>query len=334
VGAALRGAGAFSSIGPTMRILKRLGLGLLAVLVLAYVALFIYAYWPSNEELPVSALARPEDRFITVDGVQLRYRAYGTPGADKPNVLLIHGFGNNLQSFREVAPRLADCCYVITIDLPGFGLSDKPIEHDYHNGPQARVMIDAARALGLVNPIYGGHSLGGAIALHAANADPEAGGLVLMNPGILSTGVSSIAKVTAPPLPRVFTKLFASRDFREQGLRSTFKNPELVTPAVIDDVMLAARSEGYMAGTSSMMTQYSTGEEIPMLAQVRVPTLIVWGNWDRNKPLSEADDLQSRIPGATLVRFDEAGHYVQEEQPEGVANAIREAALAWTAQRP
>jgi 4,5:9,10-diseco-3-hydroxy-5,9,17-trioxoandrosta-1(10),2-diene-4-oate hydrolase len=270
----------------------------------------------------VSRLAGPEDRFVTVNGLRLRYRAYGSPGPGRPNLLLIHGFANSLQSWRSLAPRLAACCYVIAVDLPGYGLSDKPVEHDYRNEPQARSMVGVAQALGLEHTVYVGHSLGGAIALRAALDDPRAGGLVLMNPGIITTGVPKIAQLTIPPLPRLSAKQFGNRAFRERFLKLSYVNPAIVTPQVIDDVMLGARSEGYLAGMTSLMKQYEEGGEIPLMHTVKVPTLICWGDRDRNKTLAEAEALRAGIPGAEIVHFANAGHYVHEEAAEGVANAI------------
>jgi pimeloyl-ACP methyl ester carboxylesterase len=313
-----------------MRIAKKLLLTLLALLGLLWGGLAAWAYWPTAAEVPVAELARAEDRFVEVDGLTLRYRSYGAAGPDRPALLLIHGFGNSLQSFRELAPRLAACCHAVAIDLPGYGLSSKPVDFDYHNGPQAAVMVRAARALGLDGVIYVGHSLGGAIALQAVVQDRDARGLVLLNPGIVTTGVPKIVQVTLPPLPRMSAKMFASREFRGDFLRKSYLNPALVTDAVIDDVMLAARSEGYMTGMTSLMQQYQEGEEIGLAARVRVPVLIPWGNQDRNKPPSEAQTLQQLLPGSTLIRFDSAGHYVHEEQPDGVAQAIE----AWLATLP
>ena len=66
------------------------------------------------------------------------------------------------------------------------------------------------------------------------------------------------------------------------------------------------------------------GEEIALAPQVKVPTLIPWGDRDRNKPLSEADGLQRMIPGSRLVHFADAGHYVHEEATLGVARAIED----------
>jgi pimeloyl-ACP methyl ester carboxylesterase len=316
------------------RILRQGILGLFALIALAYAAMVAYAYWPGPEEVPVIALAGPDDRFVTLDGVRLRYRTWGTPGAGRPNVLLVHGFANSLQSWRELGPRLAGEAYVVAVDLPGFGLSDKPVDFDYRNEPQARRMVAVARALALDRPVYAGHSLGGAIAMRAALADDDAGGLVLINPGILTTGVPKIVQYPIPPLPRLSAKQFGSRAFRERFLKLSYVRPEIVTPEVVDEVMLAARSEGYMAGTTALMKQYEEGGEIPLLDRIGVPTLIVWGNEDRNKLPSEADDLVSRIPRAELVRVPGAGHYVHEEAPDAVAEAMRQALARWRDVRP
>jgi pimeloyl-ACP methyl ester carboxylesterase len=310
-----------------MRIVRRILWGLLGTVVIGWLALTAYAYWPGEPERPVAELAQPEDRFVDVEGLRLRYREYGEAGPARPDLLLIHGFANSLQSWRELAPRLAGDAHVVAIDMPGYGLSAKPVQHDYHNGPQAEVMVAAARALGLRNPVYVGHSLGGAVALQAAVRDRDARGLVLLNPGIVTTGVPKIVQVTLPPLPRLSAKMFADRAFRERFLKTSYVRPEIVTPQVVDDVMLGARSEGYRAGMTSLMKQYAEGEEIALAAQVQVPVLIAWGNRDRNKALAEADQLQALLPGSELVRFDDAGHYVHEEAAEGVAAAMR----AWLA---
>ena len=305
-----------------MRILTLLLKGLAGLVVALWAGLAVWAYWPGEAEVPAAQLAAPGDRFVRVGDLDLRYRRWGSDDPARPTLLLIHGFGNSLQSFRLLGPALAACCNVVAIDLPGYGLSSKPVEHDYHNGPQAQVLVDAARALGLQDVIYAGHSLGGAIALHAVLRDPGARGLVLMNPGILSTGVPKIVQVTVPPLPRMSAKMFGSREFRGEFLRKSYVDPGIVTEQVIDDVMLAARSEGYMAGMTSLMQQYAEGEEIALAPRVGVPVLIPWGNEDRNKPRAEADALQRLLPGSVLVRIEGAGHYVHEEKPAAVARAI------------
>ena len=316
-----------------MRILRRIGVGLLTTVLALWALAAAWAYWPQPAGVPAARLAAPEDRFVDLDGLRLRYREYGRPGPGRPDLLLIHGFGNSLQSFRLLGPQLAACCHAVAIDMPGYGLSAKPATHDYHNGPQAAVLVRAAARLGLRGVIYVGHSLGGAVAMHAAVQDPAAAGLVLLNPGIISTGVPKIVQVSVPPLPRMSARLFANREFRGSFLRKSYVDPSLVTEQVIDDVMLGARTDDWYAGVTVLMGHYVEGEEIALAARVRVPTLIPWGNADRNKPPGEADELQRMLPGSTLVRFPAAGHYVHEEAAEGVARAIVSWLPATTAAR-
>lgn len=307
--------------------LRRISLWTLGVLFGLWALLMAYAYWPGEAEVPVTQLATSEDRFIRVGDTQLRYRRYGSAGSGRPQLLLIHGFANSLQSWRVAAPLLAECCDVIAVDMLGFGLSDKPADADYHNRAQAERVVVAAHALGQGNPVYVGHSLGGAIALQAAVLDRQARGLVLMNPGIISTGVPGIVQLSVPPLPRLSARMFGSRSFRADFLRKSYVNQGIVTDAVIDDLMLGARSQGYASGMTSMMKQYREGEEIALASRVRVPTLILWGDQDRNKPLSESAQLQALLPGSKLVHFPGAGHYVHEEAAAGVAQAMQ----AWLA---
>lgn len=312
-----------------MRFLKRVLWSIVAFVAALWLGATIWAYWPHDDELPAATLATAADRFVQVDGLSLRYREWGTKQVEADSLVLIHGFGNSLQSFRELAPLLAQTHHVIAIDMIGYGLSDKPVNYDYHSGPQANTLIRAAHQLGLDRIIYVGHSLGGAVALQAVVYDERATGLVLLNPGIISTGVPKIVQVRLPPLPRMSAKLFASREFRGRFLKNSYVNPQVVTEQVIDEVMLAARTEGYMTGTTALMAQYREGEEVRLARKVTVPTLIPWGSQDRNKPPGEAEQLQALLPRSQLIKFDNAGHYVHEEAAPGVAAAI----IEWLNQR-
>lgn len=312
-----------------MRLLRRLSLGLAGLLVLAWFGLVLYAWWPGEPELPARQLAGTADRFITVDGMELRYRSWGERRPDRPELLLIHGFANTLQSFRLLAPLLADHFHVVAVDAPGFGLSAKPVDRDYGNASQAQAIVDFAAALGMDRYVVGGHSMGGTLAVYIAATDPHVSGVVLMNPGIISTGVPALTRYLFWPLPRVMARMFGSRDFRERFLKKSYLDPSIVTPQVMDAMMLAPRSAGYLEGMTSMMGQYRTGDEPLMASRVRVPTLIVWGLQDRSKPPGEQQQLQRLIPGSRLVEVPDSGHYVQEEQPAAVAAAMIAELPAW-----
>jgi len=325
-----------------VRIVRLVFLGFLSLLLLAWAGLALYAFWPGPAGIPARELATPADHFIAVDGLELRYRTFGEPGPGKPNVVLIHGFANSLQSFRLLAPRLAADFYVVTVDAPGFGLSAKPVDHDYGNASQAQTISHFAAALGLGHYVIGGHSMGGTLATYIAASDPNVSGLVLMNPGIVTTGVPPISQYLVFPLPRVMARVFGRRDFRANFLKRSFLDPGIVTDSVMDDMMLGPRSAGYLAGTSAMMRQYHTGDEPDAARRVQVPTLICWGLQDRSKPRGELEALHALIPDATVVAVPDSGHYVHEEQPAAVAAAMIAQAPAWlgkdaslrTARRP
>lgn len=291
-------------------------------LVIGWLGLVAWAYWPSGvATAPARELADAEDRFVTVEGLELRYRTWGTPGPGRPTLLLIHGFANSLQSFRLLAPRLADHYYVVAYDMPGFGLSAKPAPFDYGNASQARIAGELIRRLGLQNVVVGGHSLGGAIALRVAVSEPAVAGLVLMNPGIITTGVPALAKYLVFPLPRLQARMFGDPEFRGEFLRRSFVDPSIVTDEVITDLGRAARTDDYERGMTSLMGQYRDADEAALLPDVSVPTLVLWGAQDR-KPAGEFEALRDGIPGAVGVKINRAGHYVHEEAPEECARAL------------
>ncbi len=297
-----------------MRILKRILIGISMVILAAYLGLIAYAYWPTGlEEVPARSLAGPNDQFIAVNGLELRYRIFGEAVPGKPSLVLIHGFANSLQSFRKLAPLLQDHYHVVTLDLPGFGLSAKPVDYTYTNANQARIVGALIRKLGLEKVIIGGHSLGGAIAVHIAVKEPGIAGLVLINPGIITTGVPAITQYLPFPFQRLSAKQFGDRAFREQFLKLSFIRPEVVTDEVMDSLMLATRSEGFLSGSTAMMGYYEGATEYKLLKDLRVPTLILWGARDRNKTPAELAQLRAGIRNHRVVEVADSGHYVHEE---------------------
>ena len=82
-----------------------------------------------------------------------------------------------------------------------------------------------------------------------------------------------------------------------------------------------------------MMKYYEAGNEVDMLADIRVPTLIVWGTEDRNKLDDEAQQLDALLPLSRLALIPDAAHYVHEEKPAESAAAVIAAKDFWAAAR-
>jgi len=308
---------------------KKVLAGIVGVVVFIYAALVIYAYWPKPEGAAVAALARPEDKFIDVGGLSIRYQTFGESSDNRPNIVLMHGFGNSLQSFRNLAPRLADCCHVLAFDYPGFGLSSIPIDYDYSNQGQSGTAMAVAAALKFDRPIYVGHSMGGAVAVHAGIDDPTARALVLIDPGIFETGVPKALSMAPFPFPRISAGLFGDRAWREQFLKVSFVDPANVTAAVMDDLMRTPAREDYWPGATALMGSFKPGNEIERLPQIKMPVLIVFGEADRNHPDALRQQLHGALPGSQMIVVARAGHYPHEEKADEVAEAIKTMLKVW-----
>ena len=302
------------------RIVAKLALFLV---ILSYSVLVVYAYLPL-ETSSTKELVTKDDLFIKVSDHDIRYREYRTPEDNSPNLILIHGFGNNLHSWRSITPLLSEHYNIFALDLLGFGLSDKPIDYDYSNVNQAKTVGEFADALKLDSFIVGGHSLGGAIGLHVAKNNKKTKGLILFNPGIINTGVPEFARYINLifPFARVSAKQFANREFREQFLKRSYYNPSIVNEQVMDKIMMGSKTEDYLQGTSSMLGKFYTANEAELMDQVSTPTLIVFGIEDRNKSMEEALQLKTGFKNSKLQLIKDAGHYVHEESPALVSESI------------
>lgn len=115
--------------------------------------------WPAGEP---SIRAR----HVTIAG-GLSVRVVESGPAQGAPIILVHGWGSSVYSFSDTIPALANAGYrVLALDLPGFGLSDKPASPDFYTTRgMSRVVLEAATCLGVDRFGFVGHSMGGAVGL-------------------------------------------------------------------------------------------------------------------------------------------------------------------------
>ncbi|MFI6870336.1 alpha/beta fold hydrolase [Nocardia sp. NPDC050406] len=135
---------------------------------------------------------KPRHRTLAVDGLDLFYREAGA--ADKPCVLLLHGFPSSSHTFREVLSPLAEVSRVIAPDLPGFGFSDAPCvdEYDYTFANLADTMEAFLARLGVEEFFVYLHDFGAPVGYHLATRRPDRIlGLIVQNGNAHPEGMGS-----------------------------------------------------------------------------------------------------------------------------------------------
>jgi alpha-beta hydrolase superfamily lysophospholipase len=95
------------------------------VFVLVLVGPFLLRLPPLADTVPPTELAQPGDRFIEVNGIELRYRM---AGGGEPVFVLLHGFGANAASWTPVIDELGSLGRVAAFDRVGFGLTERPLQ--------------------------------------------------------------------------------------------------------------------------------------------------------------------------------------------------------------
>ncbi|MDF0530714.1 alpha/beta fold hydrolase [Tsukamurella sp. 8F] len=257
----------------------------------------------------------------TPDGLRLHYHEAGT-GNDQTLVLL-HGSGPGVSSwsnFGRNIPVLAERFHVLAVDQPGFGRSDKPIEHPQYFTHSATALLGLLDTLGIDDRAHlVGNSLGGGTAVRFALDHPNrAGRLVLMGPGGLS--VNAFAPDPTEGLQRL-QEFYArpSRERLEAFLRIMVVDQSLVTDEMIDDrYELAIDPESIAAfkamGRSFAGPDYQQGMLWRDAYRLRQRVLLVWGREDRVNPLDGALLALKQIPRAQLHVFGQCGHWAQLEK--------------------
>ncbi len=139
---------------------------------------------------PTDPLSRAE--WVVLDGVRTRLVRCGHAG--RP-VVLIHGFGSNLFTWRRSLIRLSASSEVFALDLKGFGLTDKPSDGRYNTQVYSEQVLDLLDHYELDRVVLVGHSMGGAVAIRLALEHPERiAGLVLVG-SALPRGLGQIDRL-------------------------------------------------------------------------------------------------------------------------------------------
>src|SRR3989441_911291 len=163
-----------------------------------------------------------------------------------PPVVFLHGLGASLYTWRHILPPIMQAGFrVIAFDNRGFGESEKP-PTGYRNADYERLATALLDSLHIQDAVLVGHSMGGAIAAEVAIRDPQrVRGLVLIGAAGLGAREPMLFKVARWPVLGPLMVSFRGRSLTERLLRSTYADPEKITPADVDQYYAAAAYPGY-----------------------------------------------------------------------------------------
>ncbi|MCP9463304.1 MAG: alpha/beta hydrolase [Nitrospira sp.] len=269
---------------------------------------------------------------IPIQVVTVRdYRiAYLDKGMGRP-LILLHGFSGSMWQWEHQQQPLAQHYRVITPDLLGFGLSDKP-DIDYRPDQMVDFLTNFMDALEIPRATLIGNSMGAGLAIAMALDRPErVDKLVLIGglpPNIRSNVTSPIVKRTLDTQAPLWLLSLGNRLFGSRLVRSTLSeliyDQSLVTPAVLERSNRHRQRPGLIKPMLAMKETIGLWESgyAVRLRTIRHPTLIIWGEEDRIFPLSVGQELHHLIEGSQFVSIPLAGHIPQWERPDLVNDVL------------
>lgn len=310
-----------------MKTLRWIAYAIAATLALAVGG--IAATWEPDR--PVEALtarwAPAPSQLLALQGMAVHVRDVG-PRDDPLPIVLMHGTAASLHAWEGWVAALAGTRRVITMDLPGFGLTGPEPRGDYRIERYVQFVVGLLDALGVKRCVLGGNSLGGEIAWNTALAAPqrverlilvdavgyplEFGGLPLAFKAALIPGVRRIGEVSLP------------RALVEASVRDVYGDPARVTPALVDRYFEIALRAGNRHALARRLSQADNGDRSERIRAITQPTLILWGGRDRLIPPAHGERFARDIRASRLVRFDDLGHVPHEEDPARTVAVVKD----------
>jgi pimeloyl-ACP methyl ester carboxylesterase len=257
----------------------------------------------------------------------------GKDCSNPPVIFLMHGFGANTFSFREVTEPLSQLGDVIAYDRPGFGLSERPTswegENPYGSVGQDLILdqLIAEFASGR-DVILVGHSAGGTLAAqYVVDNKDSIQGLILISPAILSTGGSPSWLnwvFSIPQLDHLGPLLVSS--IASSGmdlLNESWYNKELIT----EEVKAGYREPLSVIGWEEGFWEFNRAPRAfdikDRLDEITVPTLLITGDTDTVVATADTQALADMIKDSVLFVIPRSGHLAQEETPADTMKAIQ-----------
>jgi pyruvate dehydrogenase E2 component (dihydrolipoamide acetyltransferase) len=275
----------------------------------SYVANYVT---PAGEEADEET-GGPAYLFLDTNVGRFRYAA---SGEGEETVVLVHGFGGDLDNWLFNIDALAGKARVYALDLPGHGQSSKTLADPSIEG-LARALLAFLEGLSVERAHLVGHSMGGLLSLQAGLLAPQrVKSLTLIGSAGLGDEINA-GYVTG------FTAAASKRELKPV-LEQLFADPGLVSRQMVDDLLKYKRLDDVNVALKQISAAFvDEGRQRRVLRsalqEMDTPVLVIWGEADRVIPASHAAALGDRVKSEVIPG---AGHMVQMEKSARVNELI------------
>ncbi len=287
----------------------------------------------SKPDVPRAVLeakyATPPSQFVSLpDGARVHYRIRGA--ADAPTLVLLHGSNASLFTWEPWSKTLSDKFRVVSLDLPGHGLTGAVPNHDYSNKGMAIFVAEFADKIGLRKFALAGNSMGGGVAARFAETYPErVTALILVDaggmPAKMGDRIPLAFKLLRMPWLQPVLATLDPKPLAREGLDKAIVRKAVLTDQMVNLYSDMALLEGSRAATFERFNQI--GDDFNYVKDhvgaLKMPLLILWGEQDHLIPVAAAHMWNVAVPGSKLIIYPATGHIPMEEVADQSAADVR-----------
>ncbi|VAW92316.1 hypothetical protein MNBD_GAMMA21-1212 [hydrothermal vent metagenome] len=273
--------------------------------------------------------------FVQRDGIKIHVREFGTKGS-RPTLIMLHGFPDSMHLYDWLVPEMIPDRHIVTFDFTGWGDSDKP-EHYKYDFASLRDDLDRViTQLKLTEVVLVLHDASGPPGIEWALAHPDkTKGLVLLNTfyGPMPTlkAPEAIARFSTPGLYRDVSVFMATQSdyiwfngYSEQLTKfiSTVERRDKVIK-ILAHQSFAIRPAFFSLNKvllEEVAKHNAMAEELESFTR---PVRIIFGADDPYLNIGVAQEFHRLFPRSELFLIEDAGHFVQIDKPERVAELLR-----------
>lgn len=235
-----------------------------------------------------------------IKDVNINFVQYGNPKKD--NVILLHGWGQNIAMMKPLGDALSDDYFITNIDLPGHGNSEEP-SFAWQLSDFVEMLEILIKDLKIKDPILVGHSFGGKICLLYASKNPTKKLVLLASPFKKEAKDKSLKQTILKSLKNV-PGLNKLEDFAKRHIGSTdYRNASKIMREIL--------------------VNHVNQDACEDAKKITCPTLLIWGTEDKAVDISRAYELEKLIKNSGLVVYDGATHYAYLERLGQTINVLK-----------